>query len=167
MELESPDKGTLWVIIQMPLLAVTITVPVAQRLLNHAERWSVDWTWISRSVGVLALVGAVLLFMATKRALGAYLVAYPRPVDDAPLRTDGVYRYVRHPMYLAIIVGTTAWALVWTSIAGAILSIVCAMFFFFKSIHEEKLLVAHFPAYPRYQREVARLLPHWQRRNVM
>ena len=68
----------------------------------------------------------------------------------------GPYRYVRHPMYVAITVTGAGWALAWQSTAGALLLLA---FFDLKSRREERWLEAAYPSYADYRRRVRRFIP--------
>jgi protein-S-isoprenylcysteine O-methyltransferase Ste14 len=43
--------------------------------------------------------------------LGRDLVVWVAPKEGAPLRTGGIYRFTRNPIYLGILVGTAGWVL--------------------------------------------------------
>ena len=159
MHEEPKGRGGWWVVAQIPLLAATIVAPVAEHLLARAETWAPVVAWPSRLLGLTALTASCITFSATKRALGSYLVAYPKPLEGATLRRERLYALVRHPMYLAIIGGVAGWALLWTSVLGLLLAVACAAFFALKTVYEERFLRARFPEYSEYARSVPRLIP--------
>lgn len=147
----------------MPLLALTLTVPVAAVLLRGTSQWAGLVSIPARVLGAGLLLAAVIVFRGAKRMLGDNLVATPMPVAGAVLHVSGVYGAMRHPMYSAIICGVTGWALLWNSVPGLILSAVCAGFFLAKSRYEEVLLLATFTDYAAYQQTVPALVPRWWR----
>ncbi len=67
-------------------------------------------TWIAVVAVLLALVGAGLA-TAGVVALGRDLVPWVAPKPDAPLRTGGIYRWTRNPIYLGILIGAAGWVL--------------------------------------------------------
>ena len=83
------------------------------------------------------------------------------PNEKLTLVSTGPYRYVRHPIYSALIL----------AVAGTLLALeptlrgVALLFFLstvlrLKSLLEEKLLIEHFPnEYPDYKRQVKALIP--------
>jgi protein-S-isoprenylcysteine O-methyltransferase Ste14 len=83
----------------------------------------------------------------------------PEVAPHASLVTTGPYRFIRHPMYLAVLVVTLAllldhfsWirGIVWLVLLGDIVA---------KLNYEEHLLVRRFPEYVEYRKKTKRLLP--------
>lgn len=75
------------------------------------------------------------------------------------LRTTGLYRFVRHPLYLGEMVAVWGYLLAWP----APWSIACALVFTalqsWRARVEEGRLLAHHPAYAEYRRRVGFLWP--------
>ena len=94
------DRANLLVWAQFALLALL--------LLPGDPLWSE--IWITVIAGLLVLVG-VGLAIAGAVALGRDLVPWVAPKPGAPLRTDGIYRLTRNPIYLGILVGAAGWVL--------------------------------------------------------
>jgi protein-S-isoprenylcysteine O-methyltransferase Ste14 len=152
-------RARLWVVVQIPLEAATVAVPVIQVLIGHTSGWPEAILWPARLVGAALVVAAFLTFRAAARALGPDLVATPRPSAGSYLRETGIYGRVRHPIYVAVIVGATGWALLWSSTVGLILTAICLAFLVLKARYEESLLLARFPAYAAYRRRVPAFVP--------
>ncbi|WP_448811161.1 methyltransferase family protein [Agromyces bauzanensis] len=66
--------------------------------------------WVTVLAVVLGLVGAALA-VAGAVVLGRDLVPWVAPKPGAPLRTGGIYRFTRNPIYLGILVATAGWVL--------------------------------------------------------
>jgi protein-S-isoprenylcysteine O-methyltransferase Ste14 len=84
---------------------------------------------------------------------------YPQPKQDARLITTGPYRYIRHPMYLSLLVmmlGVALYNFHWLNFAGlSLLGVAVAG----KALLEERLLQAQFPAYAEYLQRTRRIIP--------
>ena len=149
-----------WVLAQIPLLAMTLALPVAQVLLQVQGQWIGLLGLPARGLGLLLTGFAIMVFRAAKRELGSDLVATPMPAPEATLRVTGIYGTVRHPIYLAIVSGVIGWALLWNSAVSLGLAVACAAFFLAKSRYEERLLTQTFPGYEEYRRSVPGFVPH-------
>jgi protein-S-isoprenylcysteine O-methyltransferase Ste14 len=152
-------RAGLWVVVQIPLEAATVAVPVVQVLIGHPSGWPEAMLWPARLVGAILAVAAFLIFRAAAQVLGPDLVATPRPSAGSHLRETGIYGRVRHPIYVAVILGALGWALLWSSTVGLILAALCLVFLVLKSRYEESLLLNRFPAYAAYARRVPAFVP--------
>lgn len=84
----------------------------------------------------------------------------PDPHPRGVLVTRGPYRYIRHPMYTALLVATLG--LVWEAPSGLRLGawLALASVLVAKLRYEERLLCKQYPeAYPRYREQTWCLLP--------
>lgn len=92
--------------------------------------------------------------------LGRNLTIYPHPVHQATLADCGPYRLVRHPIYLAVIVGGVGLALAFLNTAGVLVALVFIPFFGAKTGFEEDGLVEHVPGYREYRSAIPyRIIP--------
>ena len=156
-------RAKWWVAAQIPLLALTIALPVAQIMLHVEKPWATGWSLPARLIGLALIALAVLVFRAAKRELGTAFVASPMPVSNATLRETGVYAWIRHPIYAAILSGVIGWALLWNSVADLALAVLCTLFFLAKSRYEETLLTHIYSNYGEYRRRVPGLVPKFRR----
>jgi protein-S-isoprenylcysteine O-methyltransferase Ste14 len=108
--------------------------------------------WVA---GIAALVAGVGLLLAGGAGLGKQLTPFPRPVDTGVLRQDGVYGFVRHPIYGGVLLLLLGWALV-SSPLTLIPFLLAAAFFDAKRRREEAWLVAKYPDYTAYSERVPR-----------
>lgn len=116
---------------------------------------------------IVNTLGWVLLFLglgtivAGSISLGDNLTPLPKPRDgDHTLITDGMYSYMRHPMYGGVLIGSLGFA-VGTDDATR-LFLVLLLFFVMdrKADHEEKFLLEKYGSeYVAYQGKVKKLLP--------
>lgn len=116
--------------------------------------------------GASVLAGVVVLGRGAM-TLGRHLRAHPTPAQEAPLRVDGPYRWVRHPIYSGLLLaasGSTAAVGSWPAL-GAFLGLVGLLNV--KARYEEALLRAHFPEYGAYAERTPRFIPRnpWSARD--
>ena len=79
------------------------------------------------------------------------------------LLREGIYRVVRHPVYLTAAVAGIAFALVVNYLGVYILFVSALPVLYIITMLEERELLARFgEEYRRYQREVPRLIPRWR-----
>ena len=150
------QRGEWYVAFQLLLFVAIFLSPLA------LPDW-VDWPNPLDNVGLvlgLILLGAGgLIAMFGVLSLGRNLTAVPYPKEEANLVESGAYRYVRHPIYSGIIIGSFGWALLTNSLFALFLSAVLFLFFDIKSRREEQWLVEKYENYPDYQRRVRKLIP--------
>jgi len=112
--------------------------------------------------GALHLVSLVLVLGGNYFCLVA-LLKLGRSLSIMPearrLVTDGPYRYVRHPLYLAEAIVLLGIFLQFRSLPVALIVIAVLVFQFLRMHYEEGVLRAAFPEYADYARRTARLIP--------
>jgi protein-S-isoprenylcysteine O-methyltransferase Ste14 len=149
-EMSDKSQGAVLVAAQFVLLALLVVLP-------HGTLW-----FISDAVGTFSVtVLMVGLFVALLGivSLGNSLTATPVPKRDAVLRTTGMYKLVRHPIYSGLILIGLAMMILSASVWGIILCASLIAVLSYKSRFEEKLLLAKFPGYAAYASRVGRLVP--------
>lgn len=108
---------------------------------------------------VLSTVGITLHVWAIRSLGKRNLKVLPRPTADASLITHGPYRYVRHPMYLALLIFSLGFIFMpfvtWKPFAWFALLVVLVM----KANIEEWFLRQRFVQYEKYASETWLLLP--------
>lgn len=120
-----------------------------------------DWPtppWLHQ-VGTAVLAIGLVIVAVGGTGLGRLLTATPVPRAGGELVTDGLYRWVRHPIYtgvIVIVVGLVAPSGRWLTLA---IGCVTVAFFFVKSTWEEQRLADHYPDYVEYQRSTPRFVP--------
>lgn len=118
--------------------------------------------WLVLVELILIVLGLAMLVAAFVH-LGPALTANPVPKVDAPLRTNGIYAYVRHPIYTGLLLSGLGVSL-WRSTAVSLIAFVCLFLLLdFKARWEESLLASKHPGYLSYRRRVPRFLPKLKR----
>ena len=110
-------------------------------------------------LGAVLFAGGVLLYRIAARALGSSLSPFVSPRPGAPLVTRGLYRWVRHPMYLSeamIAVGAPLMlgsrVVVWLAVPALVVLVL-------RIVREEQALARVFPEYPHYAALTRRVVP--------
>lgn len=122
--------------------------------LTFGGHWNLPmWAWLLFLLGFLVLVGAML-------SIGLHnITVMPEPVPGNTLSKRGIYRVVRHPMYLSVLLCGVAVTLGapsmirWATMGWLLVVLLL------KIRHEERQLTARHPEYPAVMKGVARLLP--------
>lgn len=151
------DRANRWVLPAFALLAL-----LSACLPPYTDRkdfWTLDGDTL-RWLGVaLFIVGGALrlwpIFVLGHRFSG--LVAIQ---PGHTLVTTGIYRYIRHPSYLGLLVNALGWALAFRSGVGVILAALMIPPLLARMRAEDRLLLAHFgAAYAAWRGRTARLVP--------
>ncbi len=148
--------GWLFVGAQVVLLVALVLVPTG-------TAWPMP-PWLSVLSVALTVAGLVGIAVASL-TLGRTLTPTPVPNGRGELRTGGLYRCVRHPIYtgvLAVVVGVTLGTRQW---AGLALGLVTVAFFAVKARWEEARLTEAFPTYADYAAGTPRFVPFLPRRS--
>jgi len=152
------DRGNRWVIAALGLLGV-----LAGFLPAYSDRldfWTFDGE-AGRWLGfVLFAVGGALriapVFVLGRRFSG--LVAIQ---PDHQLVTDGIYRLIRNPSYLGLLVNSLGWALAFRSGVGIALTLLMMVPLVARMRSEERLLADRFGSeYEAYRARTWRLVPY-------
>jgi protein-S-isoprenylcysteine O-methyltransferase Ste14 len=149
-------RGEGWVLVQGVLF-----------VLVAAAGWSLPGAVDPTIASALDLAGRGLVVGALVVALSASLLlrsrdaftANPRPRPQARLVDHGPYRFVRHPIYAAIVLAGLGWALARASGVALLLDLVLLIFFDLKRRREEAWLVERVAGYAAYMRRTAALIP--------
>jgi protein-S-isoprenylcysteine O-methyltransferase Ste14 len=150
------QRGEWYVALQLLLFALIFLAPL---LGPKLVEWPKPWDMIGIGLGVvLGLIG-VLLALAGVLNLGRNLTAVPYPKEDAVLVESGAFRFVRHPIYSGIILGSLGWGLLNNSLLTLLLALILFIFFDIKSRREEQWLSEKYVNYTTYQARVRKLIP--------
>lgn len=83
----------------------------------------------------------------------------PTPHPQGRLVLAGPYRWVRHPMYTAVLLGGMACAVAGRGLAGWLALGLLATVLFGKSVLEERWMLGQHPGYDVYRSGTARFVP--------
>jgi protein-S-isoprenylcysteine O-methyltransferase Ste14 len=117
--------------------------------------------WQLLIAALLIIVGLTPLFDSTLRFIFVGRGTLMPTVPTEQLVVSGLYRYVRNPMYVGVVVALAGEALLFRS-TGLVIedAIGCLAIELFVRLYEEPTLSRRHPGdYPRYKRHVPRWLP--------
>ncbi len=128
-----------------------------------AVTWGVLPLWVKGVGAVMALAGVGVAAAGFRNYSAAEFVGWAQlrgQSGDEPLRTDGVNRYVRHPLYAGTYLLIGGWMMMFPEWRAVVAGAVTAVYLYVGSELEERRLVRQYgEAYRKYQREVPRLFP--------
>lgn len=148
------ERGAWYVVIQAALIGLILFGPRGLPLVSSEPLITILY-----SCGLVIGFLACLIMAIAVINLGKNLTPLPCPKDDAVLIQNGLYRFVRHPIYFGVLLAALAWFLIFPG--AYVLAYSIGLFFLFdiKARREEVWLVARFPSYSEYQRRVKKLIP--------
>ena len=150
-------RRTAWLMVlaQFVLLALIVGLP-------NRHDWRLPVT-VTRACVVVTVIGVVLMVVAGT-TLGRGLTAAPLPNERAQLRTTGLYRHVRHPIYTGLLLSAIAYSVQsssgWVAATCALLVVLINA----KARWEETHLTQRFPDYAAYTAHTPRFIPSRMRR---
>ncbi len=112
---------------------------------------------------VLTVVGLAIAGLGLA-GLGDSLSAHPEPLASGSLRTEGVYRFVRHPVYTGLLVAAASVTARSGSVAVVVVLVVLVVLLAGKAWWEESLLREQHPQYADYAARTGRFVPKLPRR---
>jgi protein-S-isoprenylcysteine O-methyltransferase Ste14 len=148
--MQGRQTGYVYVVIQFLLLALLVFLPAFPSQHLGSGFGPVGYP--------LSALGLALVLLAGFN-LGNSLSANPVPLDNATLKTTGLYGLVRHPIYLGLTLFALGITISKTSLLHLILSAMLFLWLQRKARFEERLLLAKFPGYAEYASKVGALIP--------
>ncbi len=154
---EREDRGNRWVIWAIGIVGLldVYLPPWADR----REIWTFDGETV-RWVGVVlfAVGGALRLWPVV--VLGNRFSGLVAIQKGHELVTGGIYRIIRHPSYLGLLVNSLGWGLAFRSGIGVLLTACLLVPIVGRIRAEERLLASEFGAdYEAYRARTSRLIP--------
>ena len=145
-------RGGGWVALQFLLLGLLAVVGIL-----GWGGWATAVPGVLGTIGVLVMAAGTIVAVFAVIGLGPALTAVPAPNEGGPLRTDGMYGVVRHPIYFGLLLIATGFSLV-TTPWGLLVTAVLAVVLDLKRRVEERFLETVYPQYPAYRAAVPRAL---------
>lgn len=152
MEAPTPrERAVAWVLVGIQGALIVAMVVIPRR---HAWESSALNSVALTAIGLAAIVGSWAAWH-----LGRGLTPLPLPNGEVELVVHGPYRWVRHPIYTAVITGMAGIAIRSRTPIVLGLALILAAFLALKARWEETHLRTAFPGYREYERSTGRLFP--------
>ena len=135
----------------------------------------IDFIYLKNfSFQIFALVGLLLLLVGGLIRMKARLQLKKKAGFDSLIGTgrlqivkkhqlvkDGLYKHIRHPLYLGEILRNLGFVVIFSSVYGILIVLLASIFLFFRIEIEEKMLMTVFSEeYREYKRNTKRLIPY-------
>lgn len=141
-------------------------VAISGRLLVAVQFALIGWLvwpltpqlWSPPALALLACAVALGLWTFAHNRPGNFNIR-PEPKASGRLVTSGPYRYMRNPMYSALLLFAAAEVLAYADMRKIACWIALALVLLAKVLLEERGLRALFPGYAEYARRVRRFIP--------
>jgi protein-S-isoprenylcysteine O-methyltransferase Ste14 len=154
---EREDRRNRWVIVAFGVLGL-----IAGYLPAHTDRtdfWTIDGAAV-RWLGVVLFAAGGPLRLWPVFVLGNRFSGLVAIQPGHALVTTGIYRLIRHPSYLGLLINALGWALAFRSLVGVLLTALMIVPLVARIRAEENLLHAQFgDAYQAYRSRTSRLIP--------
>ena len=95
--------------------------------------------WLAFAGYIFFIFGFVLCGIGSRKISEA--VGWAGHAEPSRLVTDGIYRYLRHPVYSGLFIGMLGWALIWNGVYSILLLPVLLFLLWLEAWLEEKLVL--------------------------
>lgn len=147
-------KGQLLVALQFLLLAALALAP-----------GSTSVGIVQKTIGVFIFFAGLIGLLRAARDLGSALTPLPESKDGAPFITNGLYKFVRHPIYSFLLLMSTGVLFFKNSPEALIAILGLFVLLNIKYRYEDKILAAKWPEAGKYQERVPALIPKIRKGN--
>lgn len=148
---ESPNRYQAWSYVFVQALLLVLLLFLDRNMGPQIRRLD----FLGSPFEWLGIVGVLVSASRLRKSL----TALPIPKDEGELSTEGLYQYVRHPMYSSVLLFALGIALNSGSVIKYFLVICLFVLFYFKSVYEEKYLRLKYPEYAEYSAQIPRFIP--------
>lgn len=147
------QRGGWWVVGQFFLLLLILIIPgpdfptvILSPVIFHL-------------IGGIFIVTAYLILVSGSKSLRKALTPFPYPIEKAPLIQEGIYHFIRHPLYFGVILGGFGVSFWRMNVLAVGLSVGLTFFLNAKADQEEVWLLQKFPEYEAYRKKTKKLIP--------
>ena len=127
--------------------------------------WQITDPFASAVIHVVFVLGWAIMLLSTFQLnhfdlfglRQAWLYAQGKPYTQLPFKKPILYRYMRHPLYVGMMIGL--WAAPTMTVAHLFFALMSTGYIIVGSMLEERDLERALPEYSQYRREVSRFIP--------
>ena len=155
------EKRTWLDIFFLVIISIGMVIPlvyVFTSRLDFANYYLPDWVgWL----GAIIILDAAWLLFLSHRDLGRHWTVTVGLREGHNLITNGIYKYIRHPMYAAHMVWAIGQIMILHNwIAGYSFIVTMLPFYFYRTRKEEEMLIEEFgDEYREYRQKTGALFP--------
>ncbi len=120
--------------------------------------WVLPWTIVWQILPLQLLAVFIGLWALKTMHIGHFNIV-PDPMSEINLVTTGPYQYIRHPMYLSILLLFFPWVMLHATVISLLSLGLLTVTLLFKLHYEERLLVERLADYSLYQSKTKKLIP--------
>lgn len=151
------DRSNRWVLTVFGIIGLLSAFVPAYS--DRKEFWTFDGATV-RWIGVAVFVAGGILRLWPVFILGRRFSGLVAIQPGHTLVTTGIYRLIRHPSYLGLLINPLGWALAFRSTIGLILTALMLIPTIGRIRAEEALLLSQFGSeYETYRARTSRLIP--------
>jgi protein-S-isoprenylcysteine O-methyltransferase Ste14 len=151
------DTQNRWIF--LPFLVLGVVLAWLPAYTDRHDLWTLDGDAV-RYLGLVLFVFGSVLRVGAVFVLGRRFSGLVAIQEGHELVTGGLYRVIRHPSYLGLLLGLFGWSLVFRSAIGVLVSLLLVPPLVARMNSEEALLESEFgERYAAYRRRTWRLLP--------
>lgn len=113
------------------------------------------WQYLALGLAVAGLITVPLAIFTLNKSLSVF----PTPKRSAVLVQNGIYRFMRHPIYTGVLLFALGFSVYSENTLRLIVFFALFVLFAFKASYEEDLLLKRFPGYKDYMKTSGMFLP--------
>lgn len=114
--------------------------------------------WLKIPALIITVLGALIIVLAILQ-LNRNLSPFPTPKLDSQLVKNGLYKFIRHPIYTGILLSFLGYAVYSESLYRILITLALFILFQIKSRYEENLLIRRYKDYRTYKKKTGRFFP--------
>lgn len=141
-------KDCLYVAAQLLLLALIVVV-------------NTQWVFpqVLKVPGLILLVIGLVITVVAILQLRTSITPFPTPRPGGKLVTTGMYRWVRHPIYLGVVATALGYSAYAADGGKVVFVVLLYLLLHYKSAYEESMLDRQYAGYDAYRQRTGRILP--------